>query len=79
MQEDVQGTSIRQPNQIERDLDSESAMQERQRNTILINGQEVPTYQYIFEKRQKLKQRIKRTEIVAWVAGLAAAVSLLWR
>lgn len=73
------GLTQQQMADIKIDFDVADAMQERQRKTILIGGQEVPTYQFIFEQGIRLKQKINRIEAVAWVAVLAAVVNFLWR
>lgn len=71
------GFTQQQMADIKIDFDAADAMQERQRKTILVGGQEVPTYQFIFEQGIRLKQKINRIAVVAWVVALAAVSMLL--
>ena len=73
------GFTQQQMADIKIDFDAADAMQERQRKTILVGGQEVPTYQFIFEQGIRLKQKINRIAVVAWVVALAAVSMLLLR
>lgn len=53
------GFTQQQMADIKIDFDAADAMQERQRKTILVGGQDVPTYQFIFEQGIRLKQKNK--------------------
>ena len=73
------GLTQQQMADIKIDFDAADAMQERQRKTILVGGQEVPTYQFIFEQAVLMKRRMNRIAVVAWAAVLVGMVSCLWR
>lgn len=73
------GLTQQQMADIKIDFDGADAMQERQRKTILVRGQEVPTYQFVFEQGIGLKRKINRIAVVVWVAILVTVINFLWR
>lgn len=46
------------PYEIKIDFDSEESMREKQRRTILINGQLIPTYQTMFEEHIRIEEHV---------------------
>ena len=59
------------------EFDSADAMQERQQKIILVRGQEIPTYQFVFEQAVLMNRRMNRITVLAWAAVLMAVSMLL--